>query len=75
MLKALDRLAADALRRAIGSDQLGVFGFQLLQLLQQPVELPVGDLGPGLDVIEVVVVVDESPQFLCALAWRCHDCL
>src|SRR5579883_169335 len=63
----VDGLAADAPRRAIGSDQLWVGGLQLLQFLKEQIELLVGDFGPILDVIKVVMAVDESAEFDGAL--------
>jgi hypothetical protein len=59
---AVAGLVADALRRAVGRDQLGELLFQLAQLAVQQVVLLVADLGPGLDVIEMIVAADEVPQ-------------
>ncbi len=69
----VDRLAADALGGAVGRDQLGMAGLDVLQLLEELVELPVRDFGLGLDVVFVVVVVDEAAQFSGALCGRGHD--
>ena len=55
--EAVDGLAADALRGAVGGDLVGVQRLERLQLLEQEVELDVGDFRAGLDVILVVVVV------------------
>ena len=41
----LDRLAADALGGAVGRDQFGMLGLELLQFVEEPIELAVGDLG------------------------------
>jgi hypothetical protein len=57
-----DGLAAYPLRRAVGRDQLGVFRFQPGQFIQQPVELPITNHGLGLDVVQIIVVVDLGPQ-------------
>ena len=54
----LDRLVADALRGAVGRDQLGMLGLELLEPLHQPVVLEVGDLRRRLDVVFPVVVAD-----------------
>ena len=58
-----DRRAADALRRAVGRDQLGVVGLQLFQLFEELIELLVRDFGAALDVVEVIVMVDLLAQF------------
>ena len=62
--ESLDRLAADALRGAVRRDQLRMLGLDLLQLLEQAVELAVGNLRFGLDVVFLVVVIDELPEFI-----------
>ena len=54
----LDRLVADALRGAVGRDQFGVLGLQLLEPLHQAVVFQVADFGRRLDVVLVVVVAD-----------------
>ena len=41
------RAAADALRRRVGRDEIGMLGLERLQLAHQRVELGVGDLGRG----------------------------
>ncbi len=56
--EALDRLVADALRGAVGRDQLGMLGFELLEPLDEPVVLAVGDFRGRLDVVLPVVVAD-----------------
>ena len=56
------RLAADALGGRIGSDQFGMFGFELLQLDHELVELGVCDFGGVEDVVEIFVVADFFPQ-------------
>ena len=57
-LEALDRLVADALRGAVGRDQLGMLGFELFQLLDEPVVIGIGDLRGRLDVVFPVVAAD-----------------
>ena len=54
----LDRLIADALRGAVGRDERGMRGLQLLQPLDQPVVLKVADLRGRLNVVLPVVVAD-----------------
>ena len=66
-LEAKDRLAAHALRRAVGRNVFGVLGFDLLQLFKQAVELAVGDFGLRLDVVKVVVVNEEAAQLVDAV--------
>ena len=56
--EALDRLIADALRGAIGRDQFGMGGFELLESLDEAIVLGVGNLGGRLDVVFPVVAAD-----------------
>ena len=56
--EALDRLIADALRGAVGRDQLGMVGFELLEPLDEPIVLGVGNLRRRLDVVFPVVAAD-----------------
>ena len=51
-------LAADTLGGRIGSDEVGVVGFEALQLAHEVVEVGVGDRRLVEDVIEVLVVAD-----------------
>src|SRR5262249_4474380 len=60
--KALERLPADALRGAVGTDQLGMLRLQLHQAVHHPVELAVADLRPGLDIVEIVMPVQLAAQ-------------
>ena len=62
--KSFFGLAAYALRGRVGSDQLRVLGFELLELAHQGVEFGVGDLGGVEAVIEVFVVTDGLAEFL-----------
>src|SRR5262249_32036456 len=70
--KAENGLAADALRRAVRGDQLGMFGLELLQFIEQAIELAVGDLRLGFDVIQVVVVVEKPAQLVDTVFVRGH---
>src|SRR2546422_11290334 len=66
-LEAGDGLTANALGGAVGRDQLGISGLELLQLFQELVEFPVGDFRLGIYVVSVVVMIDEAAQFLDAV--------
>ena len=57
-LEALDRTAGDALGRRIGRDEIGMLRLEPLELVQQPIELLVGDLGSVVDVVALFVVAD-----------------
>src|SRR5262249_5014277 len=50
----------------------GVGGLELLQLVEEAVEVAVGDLGAGLDVVEVVMMVDLAAQVLDLLRDVAH---
>src|SRR5207248_1065709 len=71
--EALDGLAADAAGRAVRRGQLGVLFFELLQLVHEPVVLPVGDFRLGLDVVLGVVVFDLPAEFVGALCEGGHS--
>ena len=60
-------VAAHALRRRERVVELRVLGLERLQLLEQHVEVAVGDFGCVLYVIEVVVAVEFAPEFLDSL--------
>ena len=60
--KALDRLAADALRGTVGRDELGMRRFQLAQLGQQLVVLLVGDRRRGVDVVAPIVLANRVAE-------------
>jgi hypothetical protein len=62
--EALNRPAGHALRRRIGGDEIRVLGLERFELVQQAIELFVGDLGRVMDVIPLLVVPDEIAQFL-----------
>ena len=59
--------ATHTLGRGVRRDQLGMRGFQSLQIAQQRIELLVGDLGLGIEIVQAVVVVDLATQGLDAL--------
>src|SRR6202167_3629916 len=58
--ESLTRLAAHALRRRVGSDQLGVLGLKPLELVHQLVEVGVGKF----TIIQHVVAILVVPDFL-----------
>ncbi len=58
--ESLARLAADALRRRIGRDQLGMRGLELFQLVHQTIEFGVADFG----IVEHVIAVLVMPNLL-----------
>ena len=70
LLELRERLGADALRRRIGREELGMLRLEVPQLVDQLVVLGVGDLGVVEDVVAVVVVVELLAQFLHALLGR-----
>jgi hypothetical protein len=57
-----DRLAADALRRRVRRDELGVRRLDRAQLVEQRVVFVVADLGVVEDVVAVAVVVQLVAQ-------------
>jgi hypothetical protein len=61
-----DRLGADALRRRVGRDELGVLGLERLQLAVQRVVLVVADLRVVEDVVAMCVVVELRAQLVDA---------
>ena len=60
--ETLTRLATDTLGRGIRCHQLRMFGFQLLELGHQPVELGVAEFGLVQDVVPVLVIADLVAQ-------------
>ena len=56
--KAFDRMAGDALRRRVRRDEIRVLGLELLEIVQQAIELAVGDFGSGVDVVALFVMAD-----------------
>ena len=67
--EALDGTAGDALGRRIGRDEIGMLASSALELVQQRVELVVGDLGLVVDVVALFVVAD----LVAELAMRAAD--
>ncbi len=61
-LEYVGRRARDALGGALRRDEVGELGLEVAQFAHQRVVLGVGDLGPGLGVIQIVVVVDLLAQ-------------
>ncbi len=62
--EALEGPLADALGRRFRRDQLGEAGFEVAQLGHEPVELGVGDLGVGVDVVLALVMDDVAAKRL-----------
>ena len=56
--EAVDRLAADALRGAVGRDEIGMSGFEFAQLREELVVFAVGDGRRGVDVVATVVLAN-----------------
>ena len=64
LLETVDRPAADPLARAGRCPQYGVLLLKRDQLLEQAVEIAIGDFRPAVDVIQLVVTLDFSGQRL-----------
>ena len=60
--EVVDGGAADALRRRVGRDELGVRLLDREELADERVVLGVGDLGPVEDVVEVLVPAELVAQ-------------
>src|SRR5262249_48527123 len=56
-----------ALGGAVGGDEIGEARLELAELAHERVVFGIGDLGPGLDVVQVLVVVDLLAQLGDAL--------
>ena len=69
-VEPFDRTSGNALCRRIGRDEIGVFGFERFELVEQAVELLVRDLGRAADVVTLLVVTDAVAQFFDAVFWR-----
>src|SRR4029077_1581323 len=67
------RLAADALRGRVGRDQVGVIGFQLLQLIHELVELGVRNFRRVEDVVQIFVAADFFPKRFDLFFGAGHD--
>ena len=70
--ETLDGTPGNALCGGIGSDQLGVGRLEALELVQQPVELLVGDLRIVVDVVALFVVANRLAQFAHAVGRGTH---
>ena len=70
-LESFARRAAYALRRRIGSDEFRIFRLQLLEFLQHPVKLDVGDFRLVEHIIEIFVPAQFFAQFLDLFGCRC----
>ena len=66
-LEDIGRRPADPLRGAVRGDEVGEARLELAELAHESVVLRVGDLGPRLDVVQIVVVVDLLAQLHDAL--------
>ena len=60
----IERRAAHTKSRRIGRGQIRMSGFKLLKPVIQGVILAVGDLGAGIDVVELVVTIQLDPKLL-----------
>ena len=75
--KTFERLAADALSRAIWSNELGVFVFELLEPVEQLVVLLIRNRRIGFDVVSTVVPADlvaKRGDFLFGWQGRAMGC-
>ena len=57
----VDRPVADALRRTVGGDQLGMLRFQIAQLTKQAIVFQITDFRFRRHIVLVVVIPDQSP--------------
>ena len=62
LAEAVRRRGADALRRGVRGDELGMLVFDRLQLVVERVVGGIGELGIVEDVVPVEVVLDEPPE-------------
>ena len=69
-VEPFDRTPGDALRRRIDRDEIGMLGFERLELVEQPVECLVRDLGRAADVVALLVVADAVAQLSDAVFRR-----
>ena len=68
LLQLRHRLAPHPLGGRVGSEEVRVLGLQPPQLVHEGVVLVVTDLRIVQDVVAVVVVFEQPPQLICALA-------
>jgi hypothetical protein len=61
-LEAFDWTAGDALGRRVVGDEMGVLLLEALELVQQPIELLVRDLGLVLNVVTLFVIPNGVTQ-------------
>jgi hypothetical protein len=61
--ESLRRGSGDPLGGRIGCDEIRVVGLQPLELVQQPVEFLVGNLGRVMNVVPLFMMPDGVPQF------------
>jgi hypothetical protein len=61
-VETLDGPAGDALRRRIARDQVGVLLLETLELVQEAIELFVGDLGRVVYVVLLFVMADGDTK-------------
>ena len=66
-LEALDRTPGDALSRRVRRDEVGVLRLDPLELVQQPIELLVGNLRLVVNVVALFVMPDGVTQLFDAL--------
>src|SRR5207245_11488534 len=66
-LEDVGRRSAHALGGAVGGDEVRKARLELAELAHEGVVLGVGDLGPRLDVVQIVVVVNLLAQLRDAL--------
>ena len=71
-LEALHRTAGDALGRRVGGNQVRMVGFDLLELVEEPIEFLVGDFGVVVDVVALFVTADRLTKLFETLFWRCR---
>ena len=60
--EAVEGLPADALRRAVGGDELWVARLEGAKLVDEPVVVEIADLGRRLEVVAPVVVADQVAE-------------
>src|SRR5207237_6520544 len=65
-----DRPPRHALGRRIGGDEIGIFGFEAFEVVQQRVERLVGNLGRVVDVIPLFVVANRLTELTQTLFGR-----
>jgi len=74
LLEAGNGRSADALGGRVGGDEFGILGLDVLQPLEQPVVLGVGNYGVIERMVKMVVVGDLLAERLQLLANRPPGC-